>query len=630
MVKAAWCVPIFAGFRSICGWKLAGAALVMLSAQLSAAERAWIPEDSNSRITVENAIVDGAETTVFFLTWPYLGDPNSGRPCPLNYYSVKLRPGLAEMPVNTIAKGVCSGLFQKSRLLDNGEALLIVGDGLEHWRNGERIDSRTFSAVDPFRELGVTSATHGGQLYDISPAGDIVMAVQSGGATGQQGATELVIASLETDGERRWEVRIPAGGDYIAPEQVWAGADGGALVQVNRGFDGTQLQAITVDGNSVPVQLSAGEVDPADLVTMTPEEAQRFMSQQPKPESIRRIAVQARQVGGFDVLFHRTGGGPSREGHFLYRLGPQGGLQAEIPLGSGISDHGLAEWHDFYVGDGELILLSRASVTQKVVNRIRRTWAQNIVSRVDLKTGVPESRLLPLDERYLEAALSAGDEGMQYLDDHPGSDPVLLTRLGEQPFVVSIGWLSQRQALRMQEVDRSLPAYTEAIDKKRAPQAREVARGAQVSAATAGQAVDTHDFNAQIAAAMAQARQQMADDPNITPAMRTQMEAMFAQMGQAPGLPSAAADAVPEDKALQVNSNQQGVVEFEHRDGRPVTLLIYDRATGEELLNQEYKDGFIYELVDFSTFDRPLAQIGVMYRDVSGQVLADLTPVIAR
>jgi hypothetical protein len=61
-----------------------------------------------------------------------------------------------------------------------------------------------------------------------------------------------------------------------------------------------------------------------------------------------------------------------------------------------------------------------------------------------------------------------------------------------------------------------------------------------------------------------------------------------------------------------------------------MTLLIFDRQSGEELLEKDYSDGVIYEYVDFNRFNRPLEQIGVIYREVSGLVLKDLTPVVSQ
>jgi len=45
---------------------------------------------------------------------------------------------------------------------------------------------------------------------------------------------------------------------------------------------------------------------------------------------------------------------------------------------------------------------------------------------------------------------------------------------------------------------------------------------------------------------------------------------------------------------------------------------------------KDYPDGVIYEYVDFSQFNLPLEQIGVLYREISGLILKDLTPVVSQ
>ena len=68
----------------------------------------------------------------------------------------------------------------------------------------------------------------------------------------------------------------------------------------------------------------------------------------------------------------------------------------------------LERWFDFYLNGEQLVLLSSAAVTQKIVRKVKKKWGQNIVSWIDLGTGTPTPRLIPLDERYLEAAMNAG------------------------------------------------------------------------------------------------------------------------------------------------------------------------------------------------------------------------------
>jgi hypothetical protein len=162
------------------------------------------------------------------------------------------------------------------------------------------------------------------------------------------------------------------------------------------------------------------------------------------------------------------------------------------------------------------------------------------------------------------------------------------------------------------------------------------------------------DMDAMMAAAQKQAAiamQQMneaqgqaaaagAMDPQAAAAMQQAMAALAAAgvdpsalAGTPPGAPPAGAAAAGEPApgdVLEVDASQRGFVEFEHPDGAPVTLLVSDRTTEKELLRKTYDDGVIYEHVDFSRFQRPLAQIRVQYLDAAGTALEELTPAIAR
>jgi len=668
--------------------------MILFSTNIIAAGNTLVPSDRNSRITVENAVIDGNETTVFFFTWPDMGDPKSGKPCPLNYYSVKLKPGLPSANADVVAKGVCGGLFQKSRLLDNGDALIIVRDRLERWRGGEQIKSQTFSSIDAVSKLGVTTDMMGGQYYDISPSGDVVLAIQSGDHTqdrSEYGSSLLVISSLKPDAQQRWEVKF-SGDGYGNLTPVFAGSGGEALI--SNGFkQGNESQLYHIDAKGVMNEIGLTDSEPVEKVHAVPREG-----------------------GGFDVLVYKD----KRHGgnHSLYRIGPGGNLQSEISLGGHIVEHGLERWFDFYVDGEQLVLLSSAAVTQKVVRKVKKKWGQNIVSWIDLDTGTPTARMIPLDEQYLEAALNAGDEGQQYLDGQPGSEPALLTTMGGKPLVVSVGWISKRQVLRLHEADEQLMAYTEAYDEKQAKLAKEAsskqrntdreARMQRMQVAEAEAAGMTQEeynalsnreqkeaivrnggfdklmetmtqesqvaleqqkaregvpaqqgapvqqpgmpqnMNAQIAAAMAQAQEQMANDPNMTPEMRAQMSTMMEQMGQSPGgqvtgmpgLPDEQSPVAPAqnttgeadvpENTLKVDSGKRGFIEYENKDGRLVTLLIFNRQTGEELLKKNYPDGVIYEYVDFSRFNLPLQNVGVIYRDIDGKILEDLTPLVSK
>jgi hypothetical protein len=197
---------------------------------------------------------------------------------------------------------------------------------------------------------------------------------------------------------------------------------------------------------------------------------------QSNPETIKRLSVDVRDDGGFDVLLLRQGGVEGREGHFLLRFGPDGNLQSEFAVTDPIVPFGLENWSEFYVEGRNLVVLSVVSTSQPSVQAGRKKYNQNVISTIDLDRRTHTSRLVPLDLRYLEAAMTAGDAEQQYLENKPGGEPVLLTRLGGVPLAVSRGYLSRRQALRLDEGTEDLLVYTEAFDEKQATASRQASR----------------------------------------------------------------------------------------------------------------------------------------------------------
>jgi len=258
-----------------------------------------VPDDSNSRITVENAVVKGDETTLFYFTSPERGDPNAGMPCPLNYYSIKLKPGLPSVKADTVAKGICGGLFQKSRLLDNGDTLIIARDRLERWRIGKKLNSTTFSSIKGLEKLGVTTDRMGAQFFDIAPDGSVVLLVQS---------TSMLMAALKPDGSVRWKVKFAGGAAGTAVERVWAAPDGSALLYVNALSSGlahmeSQLHFISADGSRKQLGLHKVEA-PMDfnaMQNMSPADMQKLLGQQrnSKPESVKNLLAAVGENGGF-------------------------------------------------------------------------------------------------------------------------------------------------------------------------------------------------------------------------------------------------------------------------------------------------------------------------------------------
>ena len=669
----------------ICAAVLGILSVIFSNVTFAASKTLRLEEDSNSRIVVENAVVNGSETTILFWTWPDIGDPNSGKNCPINFYSVTLRPGLPSVQPETVAKGICGGITAKGGILDNSDALIMVRDRLERWNGGEKISSELFSAIGATSKLRVTTDDTGAQFYDIAPSGDLVMAIPVGGYIANDFPdSSLILAGLKPGSEKRWQLKLNDVGTYYTINTIWAAWDGGALLYISPtsvdpkvAVSERQLRFVSANGTQSRFMLTEAEA-PFDVTSMRPgseEDLQKFFESQKnaKPDSIKMLSARPRSGGGFDVLFHRTGGVEGRAGHFLYQIAADGSLQSETALGSHLEDHGLEKWTDFYVSGGQLILLSRVMATQHGVQSRRTKWMQNTVSWVDLDSGMPVSRLIPLDQRYLEAAMNSGDEGRQYLEGQPGGEPLMLTTVGGLPLSVSLGWLKGRNTLRLNEATEDLVVFTEVYDerqakiaKQKASQQRKAAREASMKqinddmAASVGMTPEDYsalsnkeqkekmiregDPNAMMAALMKQAQsaQQSMAASGASPEELAQMEAAMAQAQQMmqgggagmpgtvmPSSPASAQSAKPE-VVLTVDALMRGHIQYKNADGKAVTMNVINRQTGEELLKKEYTDGVINEYISLGRYQLPLEQIGIIIKNVSGEVLEDLTPELSQ
>jgi hypothetical protein len=651
-----------------------------------------IPNDGNSRIAVPGARVQAGATTVLYYTYPDLGDPNSGKSCTLNFYAVVLQPGLDSATPKTLASGVCGFMGARASLLPNGDLLILVHDHLERWRSGKRLSSESFATVEATRGLGVDTS-NGGQFFDLAATGDSVIAVPRAGNKQQRSSDfGAQVIGLNADGKLRWKLDLDVPGERLTIMGVWAGTDGGALLHVDS--IPSDNSTIATEDRLYPI-ISAGklmppvviakdkQLDMQSLSALKPEDMSRFgeLMQNNYMEGIKKLNVFARPGGGFDVLLQRTSGADGREGHYLYQIARGGQIEAESRLTDRIEGHGLEYWSDFYIDGEQMVLLSQVNASQSGVQSRRTKYGQNAVSRMKLSGGQPETRLIPLDRRYLEAAMNAADEELQYLDDRPGGDPVLLSRLGSIPLAVSIGYLNRRFAVRFDEAGDDLISWDEAYEERQAGLAKEAARqqrkldreaSKQQFNADMAAVVDmtpeeyaalsnrerktamikSGDMDAMMAAvakqaemmkqAMAaggQAQNMASGDTNtqMAAAMKQAMAAMAAAgmdpsaLGgaQTPVSAPPANRAPPPENVLRVDASQRGFVEFKHPDGAPVTLLISDNKSSEELLRKTYNDGEIYEYVDFSRFNRPLVRIRVQYLDAGGTALKNLTPGVA-
>lgn len=634
-------------------------------------------DDSNSRLEIKDALVGNGETTVLFWTWPDRGDPDFRNDCGKNYYTVTVRPGLSSAEPQLLARGACAGTgLLSGGLLADGSGKFIVEDRLEHWRSGQRVASRPLASLDGIGTLGLKSSEMGSHLVDVSPAGDLVMAVSvSGSASHDWDGIATVLAGLAPDDSKRWLISIEQGDVMLMPEQLWAGNDGGALLYYKT-VDTTSIGAAE---RSNLMHVSAGG-ERLDIPLVQVAEVYDFMSMKPgseedlqkafahmdanRPEAIRSLAARPRDDGGFDVLYRRESDTSERDGYFLLALDRAGGRLSERAIGSVIEDHGLDRWFDFYVEGDQLVLLSKVPVTQTGVNSRRSKWGQTVVSWIGVGSGAVRSRLIPLERKYLEAAMNAGDEGQQYLEGQPGGTPVLLTQLGGVPLSLAQGWEKRRGTLRMFEATDELVAFTEYHDEQQARLAREAEREQRRARREAGQRQMQDDMaaaagmsreefealskeeqavrmvqggglEAMMAAAMKQAQ---AAQAGMTPEQAAQMQAQLDQvqrMMQGGGMAAAAAgtgSAAVEQSgggvaSFTVDALNRGRVRFSSGNSEPLHLFIVDRKGGEVLLEKEYPGGEIDDYLSLGRYRLPAQRMGALVKAADGAVLADLSPV---
>lgn len=650
-------------------------ALLAQSSVMAAGRTIRLDDDSNSRLEIKDAFADRDRTTVLFWTWPDRGDPNFRNDCGKNYYTVTLRPGLPAAEPRLLAEGACAGTGQlHGGLLADGSGKFIVQDRLEHWRDGERVSSRPLAALAGVGTLHMKSSEMGAQFVDVSPAGDLALAVLvSGYAAPEWNDASAVVASLKPDNEMRWLVRMPSDGQMFSPERLWAGDDGSALLHyatiematLGAGED-QRLMYVSAAGKRVDIPL-VEIAQPFDMMSIRPgseEDFQKAMAHmdENRSEEIESLAARARSGGEFDVLFERESTTKERNGYFLLRLDRNGAVTDEKSLGSVIGDHGLDRWFDFYIDGNEVVLLSSALATQQGVNSRRKKWSQTAVSRIDLGTGQVRSRLIPLDRQYLEAAMNAGDADQQYLEGQPGGTPVLLTSLGSVPLALSQGWLKKRGTLRINEATDDLVAFSEYYDEQQARLAKEAQRAEKKAAREAGRqqlhgdmaaaaGMSNEEFDAlskqeqaavmmqggNMEAMMAAAMKQVeAAQAGMTPEQAAQLQAQMAQVQQMmqgggmamPANPAGATMAQPQQEATSsftVDALDRARIRFRGEKGSAVSLQLINREDGAELMEKTYPGGEIDEYVSLGRYKLPPEKVGAIIRRADGKVLADLS-----
>jgi hypothetical protein len=432
---------------------------------------AVVPGDTNRGVVVDNAVVTADGTRLLFHTLPQRGDPNSGSDCPLNFYAASLRPGLSAAVAVPLATEVCGFTGTSGRLLDNGDLLLVTRNWWQRWRDGKIQSSANLAALPAMGKEGYDAA-RGAHLVAIGPNGETALSIPGGGYMPREfdGASFLLVV-LSAQGKQRW-LHPQQGGNV---NNIWLGADGTLLAHVisigDQQAGGTMasrhlLQVFSSDGQSLGAVEIASDSGPSleELLSAGEKgiESALTLANAAIAESVERIAVKPAPGGGFHVLIERHSDAGERYGHFLYRIGQDGVVLDERPLNRMIRPYRLEHWVDFSINGKELYLLASVMADQPGVKSRRKQYRQTVVGRIDLAGGFREARLIPLDHRYLEAAMNAGDEEIQTLENMPGGDPVLLSRIGDRPLAVTLGYLSRRQVPRVDAVDENLAVFARA------------------------------------------------------------------------------------------------------------------------------------------------------------------------
>ena len=504
---------------------------LLLTLELEASDNIVIPDDRNSRLAIGNVVENGRENTVFFVSSPYLGDPLSGQECALNFYTVTLKPGLPSLQAQPIGKGVCSGLLQKSRLLDNGGVLLITGKRFQRWRNGVEEERTAFSEVENIGSLGRLIEMYDPAAFAISPEGHIAtaVAVADPGTASADGGPAFKAVVISPERSLQWSSPISTGG-FATLGKVVVTADGSALFQF-----GNSVHLFDSAGRETKLLLGdeSGEIDPQQMGNMSAAEMQAYFQRMAvsNPAELARLSAHPARNSSFYVLYERKGGASSGEGVTLARVSASGVVLSSFSLGNSLHELQLEKWVDFRVRENTLILLGRVLATQPGVEARRDRYMQNVVSLVDLDSKAVRSRLVPLDMRYLEAAMNAGDAEIKDLPGLPGGEPVLLSLLNGIPVDVTVGTVAQRQVLRVNEAPENLLAWSPGADRKLRDQQK-----AQNQPAAADQAEQMQQLmqsmsdGSYMEQMIAELQKQLDSDPDMPPQIRAQLEQSIRQM----------------------------------------------------------------------------------------------------
>ncbi len=449
---------------------LAAVVSFLIYGSASAATGYVVDIDRNFFVRAIDWVEDGSKTRVLVLTYPGTDQPHIREGCTANFYSLELRSGLENSQLVPVAANYCGHrLDQSGRILENGDALFFVDDRVETFRPGTgRIGSWSFSDVAELQRHP-PSVTRDVRHIDAYSDGSIVFASGFPAARGDFDTPSAVVAGLSQEGELRWEYILAERGIRLVVTDVWATADGGALLHVlarpMRGAEvpeGTassenRLYRISAAGGiSTPLVIASTPrwTGPAELPDMTTDpEGYRAAINAAVEASVSTTYTDGQLVGhaGPDGSVDLLLGVGTREVRVV-RIDARGDAVLDRTLTEEIQTKDRHRWQDGFIKGDVVTIFGTLGLKE---TRLPQGYA----SSLDLSSQQLTTRLAPLEGPGLEAAIQARDAERRFLEHDPAQQAQLLARLGGKPLLISLIKRNRLQALQLTEVDDSLQSY---------------------------------------------------------------------------------------------------------------------------------------------------------------------------
>jgi len=475
-------VPVHAKIRispQRCALKLLALAAAIMSLPWSGSAIAntdyLVNIDRNYFVRAIDWIDTSAGTSVLVLTFPDINQPHIREGCAVNFYVLKVTPRLKSTELLPVAENYCGHRLEESgRLLANGDVVLLVEGNVETWRPGVgRISGWVIADVNAL-ERHHPAATRSLRVIDVFTDGNIAYAGGLPRARGDAETPSAIIAGLSPDGTLRWDHVFAEPGVDLVSQDIWATADGGALLLVTAnpmrgpGYpDGvappdmagseTRLYRFSATGEvAAPVVIHREKIfrEPTDLPDRETDPEgyyaaiNRAIEETAFDDAVGgEIIGHARADGSVDLLL---GGGKRRVRILRIDAGGKIALDEEPAYTAEELDR--PRWHDGIVADDAVTLFGTVGLKE---TRLPQGYA----SRYDMQSKQWTTRLAPLEGPGLEAAINVRDSEQRFLEHNPSQSPQLLAMLAGRPLMVSMMMRSRKQALQFTVVDEELQTY---------------------------------------------------------------------------------------------------------------------------------------------------------------------------